>query len=172
MIADEAFEQHRPVADGPRVPLASDHLRSGAAGDQSMESRDRAAGDGDEAKREYLAGENRTAPVRESGECRQLQVGPDEQNPNSQHQDNAKLDERAQVIAGCQQQPDRKSAGEKAVDNDRDGERNTGQREQRCELTDCATTYWPPKMLAITSTKPIAETSITLPGRSIAGRGP
>ena len=59
---------------------------------------------------------------------RQLQLGPHEQNADRQQQDDAELDEGAQVTARRQQQPDRQGAGEESVDDDRDRQRHGAER--------------------------------------------
>ena len=84
-----------------------------------MKSGNRAAGDGDEAERKNLAGEDRTGAVDEAREGGQLQLGTHEQDADRQHHHHAQLHERAQVIARRQQQPHRQRAGEESVDDDR-----------------------------------------------------
>ena len=59
--ADEAFHEHRAVADGPGVGLLVDHLGRGARGDQGMEAGDGAAHDGDEEEGEDGPGHDRAA---------------------------------------------------------------------------------------------------------------
>ena len=63
--ADEAFEQHRAVADRPDVGLLVDHLRRRAGRDQRVEAGDRAAGDRDEHEREERTRDDRAAAADE-----------------------------------------------------------------------------------------------------------
>ena len=64
-----------------------------------------------------LPGEDGAGAVGEARKRRQLQIRPHEQDPDSQHHDDAELHERAQIIARGEQQPDRQGAGEKSVDD-------------------------------------------------------
>jgi hypothetical protein len=68
----ETLERHRAVPDRPGVRFASDHLRRGAGRYQRMEAGNRTAGDGDEAEREDLAGEDGAGAVNELRERRHL----------------------------------------------------------------------------------------------------
>ena len=130
-----------------------------------MEAGDGAAGDGDEAEREDLAGEDRARAVDEAREGGQLQLRLHEQDADAQQQDDAQLHERAQVIARREQQPHRQGAGEEAVDDDADAPAPSPHRVNSGARPAIALRRWPPKMLAITSTKPMTEHSSTLPGR-------
>ena len=67
---DEAFEQHGAIADGPGVPFFGDHFGRGAGGDEGVEAGDGPAGDGDEAEREDLAGEDGAGAIDEPREGR------------------------------------------------------------------------------------------------------
>ena len=79
----EALHQHRAVADEARVGLAVQQLRRGAARDQRVEARDRAAGDRDEAEREQLAREDGPAAVDELRQRRQLHGRLDGEQPDA-----------------------------------------------------------------------------------------
>ncbi len=112
---DEALGQHRAIADEAQVGLARDHLGRRAAGDQRVEARHRAAGDGDEQEREQLARECRAGAVDELRHRRHLQVGTHDQDAERQAGDHPDLEEGRQVIARRQQQPHRRDRGDKAV---------------------------------------------------------
>ena len=57
----------------------------------------------------------------------------DHQDPHSQQEHHAELDERAQVVARREQQPDGQSAGEEAITNERHREGHGREREPRGE---------------------------------------
>ena len=66
-----------------------------------------AAGNGDECKGKYLSGKDRSRSVDEACEWRHVQGGPHGYDAKREQCDRAKFDERAEVIARCEQQPDR-----------------------------------------------------------------
>ena len=121
---DERLEQHAAVADHRRVGLLAQQLRRGAGRDQRVEAGDRAAGDRDEAEREDLAGEDRAGAV---DEARQRPAagssGSMTTMPTASARDRAELDERREIVARREQQPDRQHRRGEAVDDDRPGER-------------------------------------------------
>ena len=83
--------------------------------------------------------------------------------PSMQH--HAELDERAEVVARREQQPDRQRAGEESVDDDGDRERHAGEREHGRERGRLRHRTARRRCSASTSTKPMTEHSSTLPGR-------
>jgi hypothetical protein len=72
-----------------------------------MPSGNRSACDGDEQEREHAAGPNRPAAIDELGHSRHLQIGTNDDDADGQQRDGADLEEGRQIIARCQQQPDR-----------------------------------------------------------------
>ena len=103
--ADDAFDQHGPVADRPDVALAIDHLRRGARRDERVEAGDRAAGDRDEDERKHRAGEHGAAAADELRERRRLQRRIDHHHAEHEEADHADLHERAQIRARREQHP-------------------------------------------------------------------
>src|SRR5580658_1716552 len=95
---DKRLKQHRSVTDRPCMALTQNHLRRCTRRNERMKSADRAAGDGDEAKRKNLPRENWTASVDESRKRRHYHVGPDEQNSRRKRKNGSRLDERAEII--------------------------------------------------------------------------
>ncbi len=162
---DEAFEQHGPIADRPRIPFARDHFRRGAGRDQRMKSRNRAASDGDEDEGKHFAGEDGTGAVDEAREGRELQRGMHQQDADGQHRHDAQFDERAQIIARGEEQPHRQHAGKESVDDHRDGQRRRRKREPGREHA----ANWPRPVRRKCSRSPArvrrCEHSSTLPGR-------
>ena len=130
-----------------------------------MESGDRAAGDGDEAEREDLAGEDGAGAIGEAGEGGQLQFGAHEEDADGEHEDDAELDEGAEVIARREQQPDGQGAGQEAVEDDGDGDGHRAQGEDGREAGRFADGLAGEDAAPCTSRKPMAEHSSTLPGR-------
>ena len=59
----------------------------------------------------------------------QLQLRADEEDADAEHEDDAELDEGAEVIARGEQQPDGQGAGEEAVSDDGEGEGDCGEGE-------------------------------------------
>ncbi len=96
-----------------------------------MKAGDRAAGDGDEAERKNLPGEDRPGAVDEAREGRQLQFGADKQNADPQHEYHPQLHKRAEVIARRQQQPHGQRAGQKSIEDDAHRQGHRAQREPR-----------------------------------------
>ena len=68
-----------------------------------MKPGDGAAGDCDETKRKDLARKDGPVAVDETRERRQLQIGSDKDDPDRQHEHDAKLYERAEIIARREQ---------------------------------------------------------------------
>ena len=101
----------------------------GAAGDQGMKAADRAAGDGDEREGKNISGEHRAGAVDEAGQRRHVQHGPQRDDSQCQQSNGSQLHERAQVVAGRQQQPDRQRRRCESVDDDQDRQCGTGERE-------------------------------------------
>ena len=91
----------------------------------------RTAGDGDEQEREQAAGPDRPAAVHEAGNRGHLQIGTHDDDGDREHQDGADLQEGGQVVARCQQQPDRQHRGDEAVADDDQRQRGAGQVEPR-----------------------------------------
>ena len=84
-----------------------------------MESRERAAGDGDEEEREQGARED--GPVVAAGEFAEGRDGDfraDHDDGQGQHHDDADLHEGGEVVTRRQEQPDRQDGGDEAVDDD------------------------------------------------------
>src|SRR5260370_187903 len=81
--SEERFEQHRVIADEPRMAFAKNHLRRGPGGDQRMEPADRATRNGDEAKGENLSSEDRARAVDEARERRHQNLRPNKQDAGS-----------------------------------------------------------------------------------------
>ncbi len=123
------FATHRAIANGSRIPFAGDELGSRAAGDERMKTGNGTAGDGDETKREHFAGDDQAGTVGELGERGQLQHGQHKQNAERQRNNCAQLHERAQIIAGREQQPHRQTAGNDAVADDEPGDGDVMQTE-------------------------------------------
>ena len=88
-----------------------------------MKTADGAARDGDETEREKFPGKHGAVAVHEARQRRHLQGRAHEDHADGQRGDRTQLDERAQVIARRQQQPDRQRGGGIAIDNNRDGQR-------------------------------------------------
>ena len=132
MIATKRFHQHAAVADEARVRLVLEHLRRGARGDQRVEARDGAAGDGDEQEREQRCP---TTP----GPCRRRTASPPASAasgmtitmPIASADDGADLEEGREVVARRQQQPHRQDRGDEAVADQHPGQRLAGEGEQR-----------------------------------------
>ncbi len=85
MMATKLSSSMRAVADRPGVRFLGDHLGRGAGGDQRVEAGDGAAGDGDEAEREDLAGEDGPGAVDEAREGGKLQLGAHEEDADAEH---------------------------------------------------------------------------------------
>ena len=94
-----------------------------------MEATDGAAGDGDEAEGEDAAGEDGSGAIDEAGEGGHLHLGLDDEDSDGEQNDDAKLDESAEVVAGGEEEPDGQGAGGKAVENDTPGEADGGDGE-------------------------------------------
>src|SRR5579864_7727333 len=87
-----------------------------------MESTDGPAGDSNESERKNLARENRTGTIHEAREGRHVEGGMNRDDADTEEADGSKLHERAEVITGSKQQPDRHDRRGECVDDDRDGE--------------------------------------------------
>src|SRR5260370_15847026 len=94
-----------------------------------MESADRAARNGNEAKGKNLSGKDRAGAIDEARERRHQDLWPDKQDARGQSKNGAGLDERTEVVARREQQPDRQGGRREAIHNDGKGERHTAQRE-------------------------------------------
>src|SRR5258708_25214590 len=94
-----------------------------------MESADRAARNGNEAKGENLSGEDRAGAVDKARERRHQDLGPDEEDARGQSKNGAGLDKRTEVVARLKQQPDRQRRSREAIHNDGKRKRHTAQSE-------------------------------------------
>src|SRR5882724_4842023 len=94
-----------------------------------MKSADGAAGDGDKAKRKDLAGEHGAGAVDEVRERRHEDLWANQKDACSKCKNGTCFDERAEVIARCEKQPDGQSRSGEAVNNDGEGERDAAERE-------------------------------------------
>src|SRR5882724_2528840 len=92
-----------------------------------MKSADGAAGDGDKAKRKDLAGEHGAGAVDEVRERRHEDLWANQKDACSKCKNGTCFDERAEVIARCEKQPDGQSRSGEAVNNDGEGERDAAQ---------------------------------------------
>ena len=128
---DETFAQHGAIADQRNLALVLQQLGRGARGDQGVEARHGAAGDGDEQEGEQGAGEDRAGAVDEGGDGRHLQVRTHDQYADGQGDDGPDLQEGRQIVARRQQQPDRNDRGDEAIDHHQDGQGRAGQGEGR-----------------------------------------
>ena len=122
--ADEHFGDHGPVADDADIAFAREEFRRRTRGDNRVETRDRGAGDGDEAEREDRPRKDRPAPVDEAREGGHLEFRRDKNDGDREEADGPDFQERAQVIARGEQEPDGKDRGQQAVAHD--GERESG----------------------------------------------
>ena len=82
-----------------------------------METRHRTAGDGNEQEREHRAFPQRPGAVDVLRDRRHFQFRVDDHDANRQAHDHADFQERREVIARCQNQPDRQQRGDKRVAN-------------------------------------------------------
>ena len=121
--AHKRLQQHRAVADKPRVAFADDHLWRGARRNQRMKSADRSARNGDEAKRKNFPGKNRAASVDKARQRRHQHLRSHQQDSRSQRKNRTRFDERAQIIARREQQPHRQCGRRKPVHNKRERQR-------------------------------------------------
>ncbi len=128
---DEGFGQHAAVADVARVGLVLQHLGRGARGDQCVEARHRAAGDGDEEEREQAARPHRAVALRELRDGRHLQRGRHHHDADGQRHDGADLQEGGEVVARCEQQPHRQRGGHETVADQHPGERGARESKHR-----------------------------------------
>src|SRR6202030_4751898 len=106
------------IADKTSVALSKDHLRRGAGRDQRMKSADRAARNGNEAEGENLSSEDRACAVDEARERRHQDLRPDKQDPRSKSKNGAGFDERAEIIARREKQPDWQRRSREAIRHD------------------------------------------------------
>src|SRR5438128_1324811 len=95
-----------------------------------MEAADGPARDGDEGKRKEASGKDRAGAVDETGKSGHLQRGPDGDDSDDQDGDGAQFHKGAQVIARGQQQPNRHGRSGKAIDDDEQGQRGSGEGEE------------------------------------------
>ena len=130
---NERFGQHSAVADQAHLAFLLQKLRSGAGGDQRVETRQSPARDGDEQEGEQRAGEHRSGTgFGELRDRRGLHHRPGQQDADGQQCDGADLHERRQVVARRQQQPHRQYRGGQTVDDQAPRQRHLGQREPLC----------------------------------------
>src|SRR5579864_3509723 len=85
-----------------------------------MKTANRSTGDRNESEWKDLAGKNRTRAIHKSGECRHVQGWMESDDTDGQQRDGPQLDERAQIVAWCEEQPNRQSRCRKSVDDDED----------------------------------------------------
>ncbi len=126
----ERLHQHAAVTDVTGMALTGEQLGRGARGDQRMETRDRATGNGDEQEREQAALPHRAGAVDELGESRHFQIRHGDQDANRQGDDGADFQERRQVVAGRQNQPHRQHSGHETVADQHPGDLDTGEGER------------------------------------------
>ncbi len=94
-----------------------------------MKAGDRSASDRDEAKRKHLAGEDRPGAIHKARQRRQFQLRMREENADCQEEDHPEFYEGAQIVSRREQQPNRQRTCKKSVNDNRDCERDTTQRE-------------------------------------------
>ena len=105
---DEGFGQHAAVTDDACLALLLQQLRRGTRGDQRVEARQRAAGDGDEQEREQRTCERRALTVVcELADRRSLHHRSCDDDARREQHDGADLHEGGQVVARREQQPHR-----------------------------------------------------------------
>ena len=83
-----------------------------------MPARDRPAGDGDEQKREEAPRPDRAGAVDELGQRGHLQFRPHDDDADRQQENCADFEERRQIIARREHQPNRQHRGDEAVADD------------------------------------------------------
>ncbi|MNU63105.1 hypothetical protein D3C71_523500 [compost metagenome] len=126
----EGLHQHAAVADVTGVDLVIQQLRRGAGGNQRMETRYRATGNGDEQEREQTALPHRTGAVDELSQCWHFQLGHGDQNTDRQGNDGADFQEGRQVVTRRQDQPHRQYRRDETVTDQHPGDLDTGEAER------------------------------------------
>ena len=111
------LRHHRAVSDHARFGLAPDQLGGGPAGNQRMESADRAAGDGDKCEGKNISGKHRPVPSMNRVSGGMCSVGCNATIPTASRANRPQLHKRAQVIARRQQQPHRQRRSRKTVND-------------------------------------------------------
>src|SRR5207237_9714734 len=86
------------IADNARLPFPENQFRGGARGNQRMKSADGAASNGDVAERENLSGKDWPGSIDEASEGRHQYLRAHQQDTSGKGKDDARLDERDQVI--------------------------------------------------------------------------
>src|SRR5713226_5143396 len=94
-----------------------------------MKSADRAARNGNEAKRKNLPGKDRAGAVDEASERWHQDLRPDNQDADSKGENGAGFDKRAEIVARREKQPNRQGRRREAVRYNVKGERDTAKRE-------------------------------------------
>ncbi|MNW95743.1 hypothetical protein D3C86_251650 [compost metagenome] len=126
----ERLHQHTAVADVASVGFVIQQLRRGARRDQCVEARYRTASDGDEQEREQTALPHRASAIDELGQRRHFQLGHGHQNTDRQGDDGADFQERRQVVARCQNQPNRQRCSDETVTDQHPGNLHAGEGER------------------------------------------
>src|SRR6266850_3203862 len=93
-----------------------------------MKSTDGAARDGDEAKRKNLSGKDRPGAVNEVRERGHEDLWANQKDARCKRKNGPCLDEGAQVVARCKQEPNGQGGSSKAVNDDGQGEGAAAQR--------------------------------------------
>ncbi len=94
-----------------------------------MKSADRAAGDGDKGEGKDGSGKHGPAAVGKARQGRHVQGRAERDDADCQQRDCAEFYERAQVVAGREQQPHGQRRCGESVDDDENRQRGSGQRE-------------------------------------------
>ncbi|VVP49882.1 hypothetical protein PS874_05173 [Pseudomonas fluorescens] len=126
----KGLHQHAAVPDVTGMAFTGQQLGRGARSDQRMETRDRAAGNGDEQEREQTALPHRPGAVDELGQGRHFQLGHGDQDADRQGDDSTDLEEGRQVVTGCQNQPHRQHRRDKTVADQHPGDLHAGEAER------------------------------------------
>src|ERR1700684_515166 len=128
---DERFGHHSAVANHASVRLFVNHLRSCAGAHQRVESRNSAAGYGDEKERKKRSFDNWAAAMDVWRYGRELNVGMNEQNSDNQNSDRPELHVGREIIARFEEQPDRKNGGYETVSGHQDCDLVRGESEMQ-----------------------------------------
>ena len=104
-----------------------------------MESRDGAAGDGNEQKRKEGAGDDRASPVDEAGDCGHVQVGRQNNHADRQQPDDPEFHKGREVISRNQQHPHRQHRSQKSVSGQEPDQRGpvVGKPDRQVRLRHC-----------------------------------
>jgi hypothetical protein len=114
---DERLHQHAAIADEAGIPLTVDQFWGGAGRDQAVETRDRAAGDGDEQEREQRARPDGPSAVHEPRHRWHLEVWRNEQNAEREGSNRSDLEKGREIVARGQEQPHWQDRGDETVGN-------------------------------------------------------